>query len=260
MRPNLPVEITDRIALLKKLEPGTNPTECCYQLSWAFNMGGLKIPTHSFWRENTDLGRGGRGIGACDEMEVFLTTRFGPTEDIKRTYGDIGKLREAIAGRQGVLLFRDPTPGWHVELWQDRNIKQRGGAPGGMSEGFIFGQPRILFWEFVNSSNADDFNVPSWLTGWWFVSDGNPYWYYFSDQGTVSHVRTKPKSFNGPPMVTNNSGKVTIRDSVPQVVINWNATGGAVTVEKFSMWGNKEAMSGTSNRFAPLQATKIKSA
>jgi hypothetical protein len=260
MRPNLPSEITTYIAGLKEANPGSNPTECCLQLSWALNKGGSRVPRHSYRRPNADLGQGGWGLGACDEVEVYLTTMHGPTEDLKQTTGSEAALREAIAGRQGILVFRDSSPGQHVELWQDRNIRQRGGAPGGMSEGFIFGQPRILFWEFANTANADDFDIPQWLRGWWYVSDGNPYWYYFSPQGTVTYVESQPHNLAAPPAHpgnTGNTGKVTISPDRPQVTIHWSPTGGAVTVEKFTVWGDIKAMSGVSNRFAPLAASKL---
>jgi hypothetical protein len=260
MRPHLPSEITDYIAALKKANPGENPTECCLQLSWALNAAGLTVPRSSYRRPNADLGRGGWGLGACDEVEVYLTWRYGKTEDIKQGR-TVAELRQYIRGRQGILAFRDATPGQHVELWDDQNIRQRGGAPGGMSEGFVFGQPRILFWEVVNTLSADDFVVPEWLRGWWYVTDGNDYWYYFSDQGTVSYVESAPKNLlQGPAIpipLPQNTGHVTIRDEPPQVIIDWNPAGDGVTVEKFTVGGNLKAMSGVSNRFGPLNASKL---
>jgi Type VI secretion system (T6SS), amidase effector protein 4 len=260
MRPNLPNEITDYIAALKKATPGSNPTECCLQLSWALNAAGLTVPRNSYRRLNADLGRGGWGLGACDEVEIYLTTRYGKTEDIKQGR-TVPELREYIRGRQGILAFRDSTPGQHVELWDYQNIRQRGGAPGGMSEGFIFGQPRILFWEVANTLSADAFVVPQWLRGWWYVTEGKDYWYYFSDQGTVSYVERAPKSlFQGPVGMPENTGRVTVRDERPQVVIEWNAAGDGVTVEKFTVSavsGSPKAMSGVSNRFGSLNASKL---
>ena len=231
-------------------------TSCCIQLSSALNSAGLKVPQRSFWRENYYIENNGWALGSCDEVEYFLTGRFGATENIKEGGRDQPAMEAHIRGRNGILVFRDPTPGWHTELWNGSRIRQKGGAFG-MSESFIFGQPRVLFWEVSNTDTPNKWDVPDWLQGWWYVTDGNPYWYYFDAQGTVHHVGRKPSDLNNPPMSPSNSGKVQIHDKVPQVVITWNPRGGSSTVEKYSMWGNQKAMSGTSNRFAPLQASKI---
>jgi hypothetical protein len=231
-------------------------TSCCIQLSSALNSAGLKVPQRSFWRENYYIEGNGWALGACDEVENFLTSRFGATENIKSGRPTQAEMAQYIRGRQGILVFRDGTPGQHTELWDGYRIRQKGGD-GPMNEGFIFGQPRVLFWEVSNTDTPDQWDIPRWLQGWWYVTDGNPYWYYFDPQGTVHYVDKKPASLSVGPHAPENSGKVEIKDKVPQVIITWNPAGGGITVEKFSMWGNQKAMSGVSNRFAPLQASKI---
>ena len=58
-------------------------TSCCIQLSSALNSAGLKVPQRSFWRENYYIENNGWALGSCDEVEYFLTRRFGATENIK---------------------------------------------------------------------------------------------------------------------------------------------------------------------------------
>lgn len=256
----LPSEISDYIAALKRANPGSNPTPCCLQLSWALNASGHKVPRDSFRRQNADLGRGGWGLGAVDEVEVYLTNRYGRTEDITRGPSgtrSVPQMREYIHGRQGILVFRDSTPGVHTELWDTSTIRQRGGGAGGMSEGYIFGQPRILFWEVANTVSDKQWEVPAWLRGWWYVTDGNDYWYYFSDKGSVGYVDTRPSNTAAPPARPENTGRVTVRETRPQVTIEWNPAGGGVTIENFTFWAKNTEMNGVSSRYAPLWAKKI---
>ncbi len=100
--------------------------------------------------------------------------------------------------------------------------------------------------------------MPGWLRGWWVVSDGSDYWYYFSDNSTVTYVDSAPKNTGRPPATMPlNSGQVRVSDTAPHVVIEWNPADDGQTVEKFRHWGNKRAMNGTSNRYAPLSARKL---
>lgn len=242
------------MAKIHEYAPGA--TSCCIQLSAALNNAGLMVPPRSFWRENYIIEGNGYALGACDEVENFLTSRFGPTENIKAGHPTQVAMAEHIKGRNGILVFRDGTPGMHTELWNGYRIRQQGG-PDGMREDKIFGTPRVLFWEVANTALANQWDVPSWLQGWWYVTDGNPYWYYFAPQGTVMYVDRKPSDTRVGPHAPENTGKVQMNAKQPQVTITWNPMGGGVTVEKFSMWGNEKAMSGVSNRYSPLQATKI---
>ena len=54
-----------------------------------------------------------------------------------------------------------------------------------------------------------------------------------------------------------NSGRVTVSETAPHVVLEWNPDDGGATVEKFRYWGNKREMNGTSNRYSPLFARKL---
>ena len=259
----LPEGIKTYIADLKKQDPGSNPTPCCLQMSWALNAAGHTIPRHSFRRPNAVI-NGRNHIGAVDELEYYLTGRYSRTEDIKKDGSgktrSVPEMKQYLHGRQGILVFRDPTPGVHTELWDTSTIKQKAGAPGGMNEGHIFSQPRILFWEIANTANPpDEWDLPAWLRGWWVVYDGNYYWYYFSDKGIVTYVKSAPKdSTMAPVNMPLNSGRVTVSETAPHVVIEWNPADGGATVEKFRYWGNNNReMNGTSNRYSPLFARKL---
>ncbi len=258
----LPEGIKNYIAGLKRADPGSNPTPCCLQMSWALNAAGHTIPSRSYRRQNAMIDKQNH-IGAVDELEMYLTSRYGKTEDIKKdAWGNsrsLAQMKAYLDSRQGILVFRDQTPGVHTELWDTNSIKQKAGAPGGMNEGHIFGQPRILFWEVANTSNPpDQWNLPDWLRGWWVVYDGQYYWYYFSDKGTVTYVKSAPKDKTKPPITMPlNSGQVTVSEIAPHVVIEWNPADDGATVEKFRYWANKNEMNGTSNRYAPLFARKL---
>ncbi len=138
MHSALPVGIKNYIADLKKADPGSNPTPCCLQVSWALNEAGHTVPSHSHRRQNA-LIDGKYHIGAVDELEVYLTSRYGKTEDItKDPWGKartLSGMKEYLHSRQGILVFRNNTPGVHTELWDTNTIKQKAGAPGGMDEG-----------------------------------------------------------------------------------------------------------------------------
>ena len=58
-------------------------------------------------------------------------------------------------------------------------------------------------------------------------------------------------------MAPQNTGRVTVQDERPQVIIEWSPAADGVTVEKFTVWGNPKAMSGVSNRYGPLNASKL---
>jgi hypothetical protein len=108
--------------------------------------------------------------------------------------------------------------------------------------------------------------LPTWLRGWWVVvesgvgaarRDPQSYWYYFSDKGTVTYVKTQPKDLKLPPItVPLNSGRVNVSETADKVVIEWNPADGGATVETFNS-KNKREMTGTSNRYEPLIARKL---
>ena len=102
--------------------------------------------------------------------------------------------------------------------------------------------------------------MPSWLRGWWNVNDGNTYYYYFSDQHVVTYTKVEPKNLLFPPVKQPlNEGAVTISQNSLTVVIDWNPADGGETKETFTRLPTiGESMSGVSNRYGPLSATKMK--
>ncbi|HSB64661.1 MAG TPA: T6SS effector amidase Tae4 family protein [Thermoanaerobaculia bacterium] len=254
----LPQLITDYIDLLKaNKNPGDpDPTPCCLQISHALNAAGQKIYPFSYRRQNQPLG-GNYYIGSVDELEHYLTARYGRTEDIKigRTEAE---MRRYLDGKQGILVFREGFAGAHTELWNKNSIIQKQGTPSGMNEGALFSKPRILFWEITDEKDANA--VPVWLRGWWNVYDGNTYYYYFSDQHGVTYSKVAPASLGvAPAKKTLNEGTVTISATPPHVVIEWNPADGGATTESFTRvgWSSESEMNGVSNRYAPLFAKKM---
>ena len=98
----------------------------------------------------------------------------------------------------------------------------------------------------------------SWLQGWWTVYDGEYYYYFFSPQGIVQYTKIKPNAKAPPPAAPLNTGKYVF--SPPStLVIDWNPNDGGSTRETFkNATRNATKMNATSNRYAPLVATKIR--
>ena len=78
-------ELSDGVInVMKQIhEYAPKATSCCIQLSSALNSAGLKVPERSYWRQNYHIEDNGWAMGNVDEVEYFLTGRFGPTENIK---------------------------------------------------------------------------------------------------------------------------------------------------------------------------------
>jgi hypothetical protein len=257
----LPPPVQDYLDLLNKGIPEGKPknTPCCLQISHALNATGQKILSRSFRRDNAPIA-GNYYIQAVDELEHYLIGRYGRTEDIRKD--SAGKTRtEAqmkhyLEGMQGILLFRNTGAGAHTELWDGKNIIQKAGAPGGMNEQYIFGQPRILFWQVTDGTDPSP--VASWLPGWWSVYDGKQYYYYFSDQHGVTYTKVAPSNVSAPPVNSPmNEGTVTMTEH--GLVIDWNPADGGATKETFTRvgWTSETEMNGVSNRYAPLFAKKM---
>lgn len=82
------------------------------------------------------------------------------------------------------------------------------------------------------------------------------YYYYFEPTGDVTYVKTKPRTLGAPPKLPLNQGDFTIDGD--SVVIEWNPADGGITVEVFFGFRmGVTRMNGTSNRYAPLVATKM---
>jgi hypothetical protein len=99
----------------------------------------------------------------------------------------------------------------------------------------------------------------SWVVGWWKVYDGNQYYYYFDNDGYVQYTKTPPATPFAPPKFPLNSGKYTYEPD-RRVVIEWNPADGGQTIEKFAAQVDLKVMNGTSNRYAPLYASRYSSA
>ena len=97
----------------------------------------------------------------------------------------------------------------------------------------------------------------AWLQGWWSVSDGNPYYYYFGPKGFVQYTKTRPASTARPLAVGMNQGVYSVTDD-NVLFIDWNPADGGATTETFrgARAGSTE-LAGTSNRYAPLVATRM---
>jgi hypothetical protein len=98
-------------------------------------------------------------------------------------------------------------------------------------------------------------SLTRWLRGWWTVYDGNYYYYHFSERPIVTYTKTKPANSAVQPSSTQNTGKVSISETPPHVVIRWDSG----TEEKFTRvnWTSETEMNGTSNRYSPPFARKM---
>ena len=262
----LPAHIKNYMDSLNKgLAPGKpRNTPCCFQISEALNAVGGEhaITERSYRRPNSKL-LGMHYLGAVDELEFYLAGRYGKGEDIK-PYGKGAKnpmtaMKAQIAGRRGILTFRDAGYGAHTELWDGTDIVQNG-APlasgAAMNQGYCFGQPRVLFWECIGDDGVPD--APRWITGWWDVNDGNQWYYHFSSQFVVSYIKKKPEGpFDMPGLRHGSQGRYSILEGT-MVVIKWAPTGDGITEEIFTgVQFEPTKLAGKSNRFADLVAVKM---
>lgn len=249
---------------IKEGQPKNTP--CCLQVSEALNGcgGDHKIPPRSFRRANPELPKssGNYYLQAVDELENYLTAKYGDGEEIKTgSRKDMSSMKKYLEGKQGILCFRNTGAGAHTELWDKMKIIQDG-APSSsgamMNQGYIFGQPRVVFWETTGATSAIGV-VPLWLNGWWEVWDGNYYFYFFAPDGVVQYTKAKPTNTSRPPIRADNIGRYTYT-SPAQLVITWNRVigGEAACQETFynAAFGCRR-MNATSNLYSPLVATRL---
>lgn len=238
-------------------------TSCCLQVSQSFNAVGHNIPVHSHRRQNALLD-GTYHLGAVDEVERYLTGRYGATEEIysvipraAKSADRIAQCKAHVAGYQGILVFRSGWAGIHTELWNGKDILQNNTTTSAMNEGWCFGAERILFWQIGDASPPPA--LGNWLNGWWDVNDGNQWYYYFSDMSGVIWTRTRPQSpVQLPPQTPGNAGKVTVTST--EVIIDWSPLDETPTRETFQRGGSDmepATMRGSSSRFAGLIAKKM---
>ena len=90
------------------------------------------------------------------------------------------------------------------------------------------------------------------------VYDGQTYYYYFFPNGVVQYTKTKPTAKTPPPSFPLNTGKYSYSNP-GNLVLDWNPADGGATRETFrNATRNTSSMNATSNRYAPLVATKIR--
>jgi hypothetical protein len=243
---------------LQKQAP--NATQCCMQLSHALNAAGVTIPERGKpgrrWDGKNPAIPGGNGnyLLAVDEVEDFLTGRFGRTDEAKGNPASMWPLKKPLLGREGILVFRDGGEGYHTELWNGRQVHQST-ISGNMTESGIFAQKRVLFWEVLSGEGRP--SLPEWLRGWWEVKDGNTYYYWFSDQPGAFYTEKRPTSASMLPEAAMPQNYATVKMAAGGPILTWRAVGQLQsTVETFTRLPNG-TMRGTSNQYGPLTATKM---
>ena len=246
----------------KKLQdPKGHSTSCCMQVSLSFNATRSPIPKAgtSDDRKNTTLDGGKNYILAVDEFRIFLTYRYGPTDQV----GDWSEIKGK--GMTGVLIFGNK----HIELWDGEQplqskaglIAHKRNQDAVMRADFLATRPQ-WFWELTGDKAAGPSAIPEWLVGWWTVYDTNYYYYYFFPDGTVVHIEQKPNARWVPPKTIGNRGVAVKYDTVHGFRVTWGMLKGETlaTVEDFTPlgWTSQEEMNATSNKYGPIYARKIK--
>jgi len=182
------------------------------------------------------------------------------TKDNRPQYGDI--LRHAsfhvdvCLGFDGDLLLRAAAGQGGKNAGGDIIKRLRGTAAYDPSKlvGWI---DLDLYFGGAASPSASDAEL-AWLHGWWTVSDGETYYYYFFPSGVVQYTKTKPTAQTPPPAHPLNTGKFSYTKP-GTLVLDWNPADGGATRETFrNATSNAIKMNATSNRYAPLVATKLR--
>lgn len=253
----------------KPKKPDPHATSCVFQVSWALNAvgGDHTIPPRSHWRPNTPLAGGGYHMGGVNELEVYLGSKYGDPEILKSPTVNAGATQAAmekrIAGRQGIIAFREGWGGAHTEIWDKTRVLQNGapiannsGGTAVMDQKWMWGRPTILFWEIL--APKPTFVAPAWLVGWWHIADfPNNYYYYFYPDGTVVYTKTAPTMAYCPVPSSDKSGSYTL-PGANAVRIKWNDED--YNAEVFGYVGFKDvsAMAGTYEGIAALPFAALK--
>ncbi|TCR59328.1 T6SS effector amidase Tae4 family protein [Bosea sp. BK604] len=242
-------------------------TPCCFQVSWALNAvgGDHTIPPSSPRpRPNAHFG-GGYHLGAVDELESYLNGKYGQGETVKTSTRKTRKDMEAyLAGRQGILAFREGWAGAHTEIWDKNRVLQNGAPIGNNTSGvatidanWMWARPNIYFWEVVPDRPA--FILPSWLGGWWVVTDMmDTYYYYFYPDGTVVYRRVAPSFPNCPLPTEANSGTLSAGPA-SSLRIQWNDEDYAAELYAYPPISSVTRMVGSYENLAalPFRAAKM---
>lgn len=230
-------------------------TSCVIQMSVALNAVQELIPKQGPTRIN-DYHQPYFYMLSVVDFSAYLTKRYGAGEQIN---GTLVEKQKSLNGRQGILTIGKS----HTELWDtDHHVQNGIDKKVLVMESSVLGSSsQILFWE-VSAGKTPLLPVPTWLPGWWEVSqDGTTYYYSFSKTHTVTYTTVKPRNISIPAIETLTSGGVvTMHSNGATIVINWNPTiDGGSTTETFTRLPTiVESMAGRSNRFGSLTATKLK--
>lgn len=228
-------------------------TSCVMQMSVALNAVQELIPQKAPNGRLNDYHKPFFYMLAVADFKIYLATRYGPGESLQ---GTLPERTKAINKRQGILTFAND----HTELWdKDHHVQNGVDRKTIMSAAAVslLNTP-TLFWEVGAGTNLLS-PVPTWLVGWWEVKDGQTWYYYFSPTHTVTYTQVKPNTKKPPVETLESGGVVTLHPNGFTLEIKWNPAGGDNTIETFTRAPSTiEMMAGRSNRFAPLQAVKLK--
>lgn len=180
------------------------------------------------------------------------------TADVRPKYGDICR---HTAFHVGVSLDFDG------DFWNHVDAGQGGPATGcdilkRTRSVVAYDFTKLVGWidiEVYYGSSPQTSRTPDWLAGWWkIVEGGDTYFYHFDQNGGVVWVEKKPFKGGAPISNIGNLGqsKLTGDDTLQ---ITWNWVAGGQTIEDFTVTNvPRTHMNGTSNRWGPLVADRIK--
>jgi len=96
--------------------------------------------------------------------------------------------------------------------------------------------------------------------GWWTVYDGNYYYYFFSPDGLVNYIETKPNPKWVPPKTIGNQGKVTLIANGLSILWKPTEPGGQATKEDFTRlnWTSTTEMNGVSSKYSPCTPARCR--
>lgn len=163
---------------------------------------------------------------------------------------------------------QDTRHGDHIHLdWVDFKLKNTGAeysripykwSSAAQTTGFAGALGAAL--QSAGSATTDPLTstIPTWLQGWWRVYDGSTYYYYFNNSNSVQYTKVEPKRGSQPIQNPLNKGTIAVVGTPERLTIDWNPADGGATREVFTRGGGASLqMSGTSNRYGRLVATKM---
>jgi len=164
--------------------------------------------------------------------------------------------------REGDILSHQTL---HVDVcmgFADGHLLRVGAGQGGKAMGFdrvgrVKGQnaydpAKLKGWVNIDLLyGAQALTGMEWLIGWWTVTDANTWYYYFAPGGAVQYTKVKP-AVTSAPLAADNKGSYTYTN--PTLTISWSET-----TETFrDARPGVSRMTGTSTRYPPLTATRLR--